>query len=300
VRLNPGDTIFRQGDLADNFYLVRVGFVKISLRQPGGEHILNYTGPGGVVGEIGLMGHLAEMAGKGLSNTRIATATALDHVDLVSINGDNFKEIIANFPKIRANMVAIAQERLADTERQKAKSQNLPLGDFLKQGLMEARSLLVLDLTKCTRCDECTKACSDTHEGVTRLVREGLRFENYLVASSCRSCLDPYCMVGCPVDAIHRGRKREMTIEDWCIGCGKCAQNCPYGNINMQPFATGEKVADPENPGKKISVVQQKATMCDLCESVDGQPSCVYACPHDAAHRMSGVELIQTVEQMYS
>ena len=300
VRLNPGDTIFRQGDLADNFYLVRVGFVKISLRQPGGEHILNYTGPGGVVGEIGLMGHLAEMAGKGLSNTRIATATALDHVDLVSISGDNFKEIIANFPKIRANMVAIAQERLADTERQKAKSQNLPLGDFLKQGLMEARSLLVLDLTKCTRCDECTKACSDTHEGVTRLVREGLRFENYLVASSCRSCLDPYCMVGCPVDAIHRGRKREMTIEDWCIGCGKCAQNCPYGNINMQPFETGEKVADPENPGKKIAVVQQKATMCDLCESVDGQPSCVYACPHDAAHRMSGVELIQTVEQLYS
>ncbi|MFZ9822356.1 MAG: hypothetical protein ACO3E9_00950, partial [Gemmataceae bacterium] len=69
---------------------------------------------------------------------------------------------------------------------------------------------------------------------------------------------------------------------------------------NMQPFETGEKVADPENPGKKIAVVQQKATMCDLCESVDGQPSCVYACPHDAAHRMSGVELIQTVEQMYS
>lgn len=300
VRLNPGDVIFRQGDLADNFYLVRIGFVKIALRQPGGEHVLNYTGPGGVVGEIGLMGHLAEMSGKSLSNTRTASAIALDHVDLVSIHGEDFKALLENFPLIRAKMVAMANERLADIERQRNRIQNVPLGDFLKQGLMEARSLLVLDLAKCTRCDECTKACSDTHEGVTRLVREGLRFENYLVASSCRSCLDPYCMVGCPVDAIHRGKKREMIIEDWCIGCGKCAQNCPYGNINMQPFPTGEKTDDPDHPGHKIAVVQQKATMCDLCESVDGQPSCVYACPHDAAHRMSGAELIQSVEHRFS
>jgi len=42
---------------------------------------------------------------------------------------------------------------------------------------MEAQSLLVLDLEKCTRCDECTKACSDSHSGVTRLIREGLRFD---------------------------------------------------------------------------------------------------------------------------
>ena len=72
---------------------------------------------------------------------------------------------------------------------------------------MNAQSLLVLDLEKCTRCDECTKACADAHDGVTRLIREGLRFDKFLVASSCRSCLDPYCMVGCPVGSI---RRREL------------------------------------------------------------------------------------------
>jgi len=298
VRLNPGDVLFRQGDAEDNFYLVRIGFVKIWLKQPGGDHVINYTGPGGMVGEIALMGHLAELKGKLLSQGRTASATALDHVDLVSISGEDFKLILQNFPKIREKMVAIALERITETQRQVAKVETNNLNDFLKQGLMEARSLLVLDLEKCTRCDECTKACSDTHQGVTRLVREGLRFENFLVASSCRSCLDPYCMVGCPVDAIHRGKKREMTIENWCIGCGKCAQNCPYGNINMQPFETNEKIDDITRPGYKVAVVQQKATMCDLCESVDGQPSCVYACPHDAAHRMSGAELIKKVESI--
>jgi Fe-S-cluster-containing hydrogenase component 2 len=43
-------------------------------------------------------------------------------------------------------------------------------------------------------------------------------------------------------------------------------------------------------------VVQQKATTCDLCAGLDGQPSCVYACPHDAAHRMTGEELLASVE----
>jgi Fe-S-cluster-containing hydrogenase component 2 len=32
-----------------------------------------------------------------------------------------------------------------------------------------------------------------------------------------------------------------------------------------------------------------------LCRNIDGQPSCVYACPHDAAHRMTGQELLQIV-----
>ena len=35
VRLNPGEVIFRQDDPADNFYLVKLGFVKVSQRQPG-------------------------------------------------------------------------------------------------------------------------------------------------------------------------------------------------------------------------------------------------------------------------
>ena len=158
----------------------------------------------------------------------------------------------------------------------------------------------MLDLEACTRCDECTKACSDTHGGVTRLIREGLHFDRFLVASSCRSCLDPYCLVGCPVDAIHRQPRKdkdqtalEIVIDDSkCIGCGQCAKNCPYGNINMHDVPGW--LEDPNRPGRQIAVKQQKATTCDLCrEKVPDteDPSCVHACPHNAAFRMSGKEL---------
>jgi CRP-like cAMP-binding protein/Fe-S-cluster-containing hydrogenase component 2 len=296
VRLNPGDTVFRQGDPADNFYLVRVGFIKVSQKMPGGEHVLSYVGPGGYFGEIGLLSHLPEIEGKAPPGVRTASCSALDHVDLIQISGEDFQKIISRFPSIKERLIEKALENLRQNELVRERTQNVPLGEFLKQGLMNARSLLVLDLEKCTRCDECTKACADTHDGVTRLVREGLRFDKYLVASSCRSCLDPYCMVGCPVDAIHRGPSREMIIEDWCIGCGTCSNNCPYGNINMHPFSTGETAPDPNNPSRQVAVLQEKATMCDLCSGLDGQPSCVYACPHDAAHRMTGADLIKDVE----
>lgn len=106
--------------------------------------------------------------------------------------------------------------------------------------------------------------------------------------------MDPYCMVGCPVGSIRRRNSREIIIEDWCIGCGKCAENCPYGNINMHGFP--ELRDDVANPGHKVAVVQEKATTCDLCADLDGQPSCVYACPHDAAHRMTGPQLLKIVE----
>ncbi len=65
----------------------------------------------------------------------------------------------------------------------------------------------------------------------------------------------------------------------------------------MHPFPTGEKADDPSHPGRMLPVVQQKATTCDLCAELDGQPSCVYACPHDAAFRMTGEDLLNRVER---
>jgi CRP-like cAMP-binding protein/Fe-S-cluster-containing dehydrogenase component len=294
IRVYPGQVIFRQGDKADHFYMVRVGFVKVGQSRPGGEAVLNYVGPGGYFGEIGLLSDLPELRDRVQAGIRTATCSALDHVDLVRITGDDFRQLLAEFPEMRQQFVAEAKQRMEKNEQERMQIERVPLDEFLSQGLQNAQSLLVLDLQKCTRCDECTKACADAHDGVTRLIREGLRFDKYLVASSCRSCMDPYCLVGCPVGSIRRVGSKEIVIEDWCIGCGKCAVNCPYGNINMHGFVTDEKAIDPLT-GHKAVVVRQKATSCDLCRNIDGQPSCVYACPHDAAHRMTGQELLKIV-----
>ena len=295
IRVDKGQSIFRQGDPAASFFKVRVGFVKVAQRMGGQDRVLDYLGPGRTFGEIGLISAMEnvaaglgpDMAALGLAQgLRTATCTALDDVELVRIEREDFEEILERFPAVRDGLVAEARKLLRRSAETQAETAGA-LGNFLENGLYSAQKLLVLDLESCTRCDECTRACSDTHEGVTRLIREGLRFENFLVASSCRSCLDPYCLVGCPVDAIHRKPREnhpgavEIVIEDHCIGCGLCSTNCPYGNISMHQEAEG-----------------RVATTCDLCRDLVGpedDPSCVYACPHNAAFRMSGQELLRIV-----
>jgi CRP-like cAMP-binding protein/Fe-S-cluster-containing hydrogenase component 2 len=273
VRFAPGQVIARQGDAADSFYLVRIGFVKISENYPGGELVLAYLSRGDYFGEIGLLG----------GSVRTATCTALDHVEVVRVSGDDFREMVERFPNVRRGLEAVAEERRSANAQRMQMVHSVPIDQFLSQGLMEAQSLLVLDLQNCTRCDACVNACADAHDGVTRLVRDGLRFDHYLVATSCRQCRDPLCMVGCPVGSIRRRNSLEVIIEDWCIGCGLCARNCPYGNINLHPFEVMSD--DPEYAGRQKATIKQKATSCDLCTHLK-EPSCVYACPHDAAHRV--------------
>src|SRR5438552_10309375 len=100
------------------------------------------------------------------------------------------------------------------------------------------------------------------------LLRDGRRFGDYLVAVSCRSCTDPHCMSGCPVDSIHRGKHLQIVIEDHCIGCGLCASNCPYGNITMLPNELDRLVLpDPDHAGQTLALAQPKAVTCDLCDA---------------------------------
>lgn len=313
ISVDPGQTIFEQGDVADNYYVNRLGFVKVTQSYGRNERVLNYLGPGSGFGEIGLLSAMgidfAEMLDtETIAGVRTATCSALDHVELIRIRGEHFRELLETFPVLQSALSAKATEILRRDQEASRRLQAIEVDDYIDQGLYLAQSLLVLDLERCTRCDECTKACADTHDGVTRLVRDGLRFDKYLVASSCRSCMDPYCLVGCPVDAIHRnGDSLEIEIEDYCIGCGLCAENCPYGNINMHGFPKQEvnekgkftPVYEEQPDGSRLPVVQQRATTCDLCRSIDGKPSCVYACPHEAAFRMTGPQLLEMTNRTH-
>jgi CRP-like cAMP-binding protein/Fe-S-cluster-containing hydrogenase component 2 len=292
LRFSPGQVICEEGAPADAFYLVRIGFVKVSQKHGSEEMVLAYLPRGGYFGEMGLL----------QGGVRTATCVALDHVEVVRILAPDFHQMLDRFPEVRADIQRTAEQRARQNtmlqRRRDVVPDNAPLHQFLEQGLMEAQSLLVLDLEKCTRCDQCVKACADAHDGVTRLLRDGVRFENYLVATSCRQCRDPRCMIGCPVGSIRRRNSLEVIIEDWCVGCGLCATNCPYGNITVHEFdASGnatalQSVQTDKDSGNEHKV--RKATSCDLCHDL-AEPSCVYACPHDAAHRVKPSEFFVKV-----
>ncbi len=272
VQFQPGSIICKQGDPADAFYLIRMGHVKVSQAFPGGDMVMAYLARGQFFGEIGLLN----------GDIRTATCSALDQVQAVRISKADFQLMTGRFERIREELKKVAHSRIQANQEQSLQMKSVLLNDFLGQQLMGAENLLILDLEKCTRCDDCVRGCASAHDGITRLIREGVRYDKYLVATSCRQCRDPLCMVGCPVGSIRRQDSLEIIIEDWCIGCGLCAKQCPYHNINMHSFTVAEKDAES---GEMKEVVKKKATVCDLCVGHD-EPSCVYACPHDAAYRV--------------
>jgi Fe-S-cluster-containing hydrogenase component 2 len=65
-------------------------------------------------------------------------------------------------------------------------------------------------------------------------------------------------MTQCPVGSIRRKETLEIIIEDWCIGCRKCAELCPYGNINMHSFEVMKEVPVTEKKQVKKDVAPAK------------------------------------------
>jgi Fe-S-cluster-containing hydrogenase component 2/CRP-like cAMP-binding protein len=301
IQVDPNQAIFRQGNEADSFYIISLGNVAVQLTNVHGHtQTLDYLGRGQSFGEIGLLSRLSPSLPVPMRGRRTTSCVALDHVELVAISTRAFAELLEAEPTIRERLEERARELLGRAPSQRSDVTLHLMGEFTRTGLYQGQHLLVLDLNRCTRCQECVKACADSHGDVTRLVLEGNRFDKYLVPSACRSCHDPACLVGCPVDAIHRrpadgkgALSQAIFIEKHCIGCGLCAHNCPFGSIHMLELEPGRRIASSQQPLEENQ--KRIATNCDLCESLDGHPRCVQRCPHEAAMRVEGIDLARMI-----
>jgi cGMP-dependent protein kinase 2 len=181
---------------------------------------------------------------------------------------------------------------------------------LVENGIGEATDVLLIDENLCVGCDNCEKACADSHDGLSRLNREaGKTFAHLHVPTSCRHCEHPHCMADCPPNAIHRGPDGEVFIDDSCIGCGNCQRNCPYGVIRMDKvppkkpglltwllFGWGP---GPGEPPKKWTEKRGSArrrrrrrSSATCAQGIKGGPACVRACPTGAAIRVAPEEFL--------
>lgn len=282
----------------------------------GPRRTLSYLGRGDYFGEMGVMTGEARSATvyaydhpDGGANQRVPdsrTGAVPSRVELVKITREAFQKLAAASPKLKAKVEAVIEQRQqrtvqrvqADTTALLSSQSQSP--EFEQLGLIQGQKLMLIDLDRCTRCNQCVEACVAAHDdGRTRLFLDGPRFEKFLVPISCRSCLDPVCMIGCPVGSINRGDKGEIVIENWCIGCGMCADQCPYGSISMSPLTAPVDLSPQAKTAlgseAEIKTITEQAVVCDLCSSLPSQqPSCVYACPHDAAMRVNAQDFFMS------
>ncbi len=105
------------------------------------------------------------------------------------------------------------------------------LHELVSDGVVEGTEVLVIDLDKCIHCNECEAACERRH-GHSRMNRKGMVVGNISITTTCRQCQDPVCML-CSRAGIARHPNGEVYITESCIGCGICAERCPYGAISI-------------------------------------------------------------------
>jgi CRP-like cAMP-binding protein/thioredoxin reductase/Na+-translocating ferredoxin:NAD+ oxidoreductase RNF subunit RnfB len=302
-RFKPGDIIFQQGDKGDDMHLIRSGSCTVSMRVGGRDIVLSYVPSGNYIGEMALLSDAP----------RSATVKAAHATETIRIQGDAFKALLNAQPYLKAKVEAKFRQRIMQNEQMQRRPEAGNIIQFLiEQGVGEGTDVLLIDESLCVHCDNCEKACAETHGGISRLDREaGPSFATIHVPTSCRHCEHPHCMSDCPPNAIHRTPGGEVYIDDSCIGCGNCERNCPYKVIQLAAppeekfnifswllFGKGpgpgeamayeeQKYADQPHPDK-----QKRAVKCDMCKGIEGGASCVRACPTGAAMRVSPEEFM--------
>jgi len=294
-----GQTIFSQGDPGEDIHLIRNGSVTVSRRIGGRDVVLNYVPSGNYIGEMALLSNLP----------RSATVKAANLTETICIEGEAFKDLMDKVPEVKASIESKFLDRLKQNELMESRPESGNLIQFLiEQGIGEATDVLLIDESLCIHCDNCEKACAETHGGISRLNREaGPSYASIHVPTSCRHCEHPHCMADCPPDAIHRAPNGEVYIDDSCIGCGNCERNCPYGVIQLakkpdQEFNMFQWLLFGKGPGPGEAMTynggasknidsedtkQKTAVKCDMCKDVSGGASCVRSCPTGAAIRVS-------------
>lgn len=298
--LKAQDVVFRAGDPTRDLYLVRSGFLRASRHAGSEERVVTYFREGDLFGALPILYREAFQS----YSVRAAT-----RAEVVRVSGARFQALLSRHPGAAQTLEqnAMGAERVARSVELSPVAQAAPaaLGTHMMSlnsevlhdmGVAKGRGVLVVDQTRCTYCQNCMQACERRH-GERRLELRGIQLEHLLFPTACRHCEDPQCLL-CSVNGIVRRPSGEISIvKENCIGCGACADRCPYGNISMVPAEQPKQslwvnlldlLRGPKERAHALDqlspAVPMRAVKCDLCAEYSDY-ACVTACPTGAAFR---------------
>ncbi|MCG8450114.1 MAG: cyclic nucleotide-binding domain-containing protein [Pirellulales bacterium] len=276
--------VAEEGHYPNGVILIRSGVARVSRRHHQGHQTLSYLTPGKMFG-------FEEVRAGWKSGKSVPFRHSLRAIGYLTT-------VVIPTPLVEEHLRRTEGPPSADRGHGSPSQQSasLPVDDkglidpdfmefLVQERFINGTATMLINLDRCTRCDDCVRACASTHDNNPRFLRQGPIHDNIMVARSCMHCQDPVCMIECPTGAISRELDGgEVAINDnTCIGCGACSRNCPYEAIRLVEIRDGA--------GQFIRAVKDrkpitKATKCDLCVDQLGGPACQRACPHDALARL--------------
>ncbi len=137
------------------------------------------------------------------------------------------------------------------------------------------RRAILVDVSKCAGCGECTQACQKANAQPSH---DAKRFDQdtftYLtdrgngvfVRRLCMHCQQPSCVSVCPVGALSKTAAGPVTYEpERCMGCRYCMVACPFGVPTYEWRSRAPRVRK-----------------CEMCKTRKSGPACAEACPAEA------------------
>ena len=287
LRFEAMQEVYKAGDQSQSFYLVRQGFLKAWRMEGDAESVLAYLRDKDFFGDLELVEGRA----------RAATVTAMEPVEVIELPRSVFAGLYQRYPQVINAYRKYDLDARANASNPAAASKTgmIFAADLIGLGVAQARSALIIDMDLCVRCGNCVQACTDLHDGYSRLIRRGKKLtrrekstkklQHLFFPNSCLHCRTPDCMAPCPVGSIARDKEGEVYIKDHCVGCGGCAKACEFGNISM--VIVGDK---------KAAKPKRKASKCDICRGYEA-PNCVYNCPQGAIIRIDPNEYFDELQR---
>jgi thioredoxin reductase (NADPH) len=102
-RFLAGQTIIREGDPADSFFILTRGAASVRQNGPSGEREISTLKPGDFFGEIGLL----------TGTARNATVRATAPSEVLVLDAEGFKDLVESSQQTRDRMESSVEERLA-------------------------------------------------------------------------------------------------------------------------------------------------------------------------------------------
>ncbi|MCB4204888.1 4Fe-4S dicluster domain-containing protein [Deferribacterales bacterium Es71-Z0220] len=168
---------------------------------------------------------------------------------------------------------------------------------------MSKKYAFIVDLRKCVGCGSCQVTCKQENEVPFGSFRSRVDYadigkyptpKRFFFPKLCNHCDNPPCLSPCPVKGATYKRKDGTVVvdRDLCLGCGRCADACPYGarylnkNINIKNDpAKYPKVEEVKGKTKKSLFVIDKCDFCfhRIAAGIE-EPACVRNCPGKARY----------------
>ena len=109
-RFRRGAMLFHEGDDPDHVLIVRSGRVKVSsYTADGKEVVLAVRGPGELLGELSAID----------GEPRSASASALEQVEVLSVQAEDFRTFLAMRPGVAITMLQSLSRKLRDADRKR-------------------------------------------------------------------------------------------------------------------------------------------------------------------------------------